>query len=188
MTRWHHGRVTTLPRGRPLSKRDLETMPEDGRRYELIDGSLLVSPAPTWRHQRVVGRLWRLLDDACPEGFEAFVAPLDVVLADDTVVLPDVLVVRRSDLADRDLPAPPLLAVEVRSSSTARVDRWLKWSTYEAAGVSSYWIVDPDEPSLTAWDLVQGRYVETGPVRGAEEFAAQRPFPVRVIPSHLVAD
>ncbi len=186
MTRWHHGRVTTLPRGRPLSRRDLETMPEDGHRYELIDGSLVVSPAPTWRHQRVVGRLWRLLDDACPEGLEAFVAPLDVVLADDTVVLPDVLVARRSDLSDRDLPAPPLLAVEVRSPSTARVDRWLKWSTYEAAGVSSYWIVDPDEPSVTALELRDGRYVEAGRVVGDEVLALELPFPVRLCPQALL--
>lgn len=188
MTTWQHGPVTTLPHGRPLTRHDLATMPDDGHRYELIDGTLVVSPSPAWRHQRVVTRLSRLLADACPPGLEVFVAPLDVVLAEDTVVIPDVLVARRADLGARDLPAAPVLAVEVLSPSTARVDRWLKWSRYESAGAASYWIVDPQEPSLTAWDLVDGRYVEAAQVRDDQPYAATRPFAVTVVPRDLVAD
>ena len=188
VTEWQHGEVTTLPRSRPLTRDDLAGMPEDGHRYELIDGTLVVSPSPSWLHQRVVGRLLRLLDDACPTEFEVFVAPLDVVLAEDTVVLPDVLVARRSDLGERDLPSAPVLAVEVRSPNTARVDRWLKWSTYQAAGVGSYWIVDPAEPSLIAWDLVDGEYAEVGRFGPGGTYVARRPYEVRVRPSDLVGD
>ena len=182
------GLVTTLPHGRPLTRHDLDSMPDDGHRYELIDGTLVVSPSPSWRHQRVVTRLWRLLNDACPAELEAFVAPMDVVLADDTVVIPDVLVARRSDLGERDLPVAPVLAVEVLSPSTARIDRWLKWARYEASGTTAYWIVDPANAEITAWELVDGRFVEVGHAGAEETLAIERPFPVSVVPTDLTRD
>jgi Uma2 family endonuclease len=185
---WHHGEVTTLPRGREFTRADLDRMPDDGNRYELIDGLLVVSPSPTWQHQRVVGRLYRILADACPDDLEVFVAPLDVVLGDDTVVVPDVLVARRADLGERDLRSAPMLVVEVLSPSTARADRWLKWSRYESAGTRSYWIVDPVEMSLTAWDLLDGTYVQVAQVTGDASWTAAHPFPVTVIPRQLVSD
>lgn len=163
-------------------------MPDDGNRYELIDGLLVVSPSPSWRHQRVVGRLYRTLVDACPDDLEVFVAPLDVVLGDDTVVIPDVLVARRADLGEHELRSVPMLAVEVRSPSTARADRWLKWSRYESAGVSSYWIVDPNAMSLTAWDLIDGAYGQVAQVDADSSWTAAHPFPVAMTPRHLVAD
>jgi Uma2 family endonuclease len=175
-----------LPWGRPLVRADLDAMPDDGHRYELVDGVLLVSPAPQPLHQRVVLRLARLFDDACPDDCEVFVAPLDVVLADDTVLEPDIVVARRADLTERDLPAAPVLAVEVLSPSTRRFDLTLKRSRFEAAGTGSYWVVDPDEPSLIAWDLMGGRYVETARVAGDEAYAAQRPYDLVVTPQQLV--
>jgi len=179
--------MTTLPWSRPLVRADLDAMPDDGHRYELVDGVLVVSPAPSPLHQRAVGRLFRLLDDACPDHCEVVVAPLDVVLADDTVMQPDILVARRADFTPRDLPAPPLLAVEVLSPSTRRFDLMLKRSRFEAAGAGSYWVVDPGEPMLTAWDLVDSRYVEVAQVSGAETYAAQRPYEVTVSPAALVS-
>jgi len=179
--------VTTLPWSRPLVRADLDAMPDDGHRYELIDGVLIVSPAPVPLHQRVVGRLFRLLDDACPDDCEVLIAPLDVVLADDTVMEPDVLVGRRADFTPRDLPAAPLLAVEVLSPSTRRFDLTLKWSRFEAAGVGSYWVVDPDEPSLTAWDLIDGAYQQVARVVGDDRYAAARPYDVVVSPAALVS-
>ena len=159
------GTVTTHPRSRPLTRRDLDAMPDDGHRSELIDGCLVVTPAPTPRHQIVVSGLLRLLSTACPADLRVLVAPLDVVLADDTVVQPDVLVARRDDFTERDLPVAPLLAVEVLSPSTRRVDVTLKRARYEAAGCPSYWVLDPDHPSLTAWNLQDG-YVEVAHVEG----------------------
>jgi Uma2 family endonuclease len=113
--------VTLLPHGRPLTRADLDRMPDDGHRYELVDGVLVVSPSPKRLHQRAVYRLWQLLNHACTPEFEVVGAPFDVVLAEDTVLIPDVLVARRTDLTDKDLPAAPALVVEVLSPSTPEV-------------------------------------------------------------------
>ena len=113
-------------------------------------------------------------------------APLDVVLAEDTVLEPDVLVARQADLSERDLPAVPVLAIEVLSPSTRRIDLLLKHSRLEAAGCPAYWVVDPDEPSLTAWELVDGRYEPRATVVGDESYRAENPFAVTITPADLV--
>lgn len=179
--------VTTLPHGRPLTRADLAGLPDDGHRYELVDGVLVVSPSPRPRHQRVVLELAVLLRAACPAELEVFVAPLDVVLAEDTVLIPDVLVARRNDLDDTCLPAAPVLAAEVLSPSTRRIDLMLKRSRYEAAGVPAYWVIDPDAPSLLAWRLADGTYREVGHVTGDEAFRTAEPFDVEVVPARLTS-
>lgn len=177
--------MTMVSTGQPMTRADLDAIPDDSYRRELIDGVLIVTPAPSPRHQRVVARLFRQLDDACPDHLEALFAPLDVVLADDTVMEPDLLVARRSDFTDRDLPVAPLLAVEVLSPSTRRFDLTVKRSRFEAAGVPSYWVVDPLAPSLVAWNLVDGSYVEIGRVHGDEAWTSELPYPVTVVPAAL---
>jgi Uma2 family endonuclease len=178
--------VTTLPWSGPFSRSDLELMPDDGHRYELLDGVLLVTPAPGSPHQTAVLELAVLLRASCPPDLKVYVAPFAVVLATDTELQPDVLVARRDDLTARDLRAAPVLATEVLSPSTRRFDLHTKRARYEAAGTPSYWVVDPDEPSLTAWNLVDGGYVEVAHVSGDEQYEARLPFPVRVTPSALV--
>lgn len=170
----------------PITRAELDAMPDDGRRHELLDGVLLVTPAPGWGHQRAAFRLGRLLDDACPAGFEVLMAPFDVALSDDTVLEPDVLVARVDDLTERDLPTAPMLAVEVLSPSTRRYDLLLKHSRYEAAGTPSYWVVDPDEPSIVAWELRDGAYAEAGRATGDQALELAAPYPVRVVPAELV--
>jgi len=176
-------RVTTLPR-RPLTIDDLELMPDDGHRYELIDGTLIVSPSPSLRHQRVHSRLMKLLLLACPAQLEVLSAPMDVVLADDTSVQPDILVVR-SDLPGPKVTEPPVLAVEILSPSSRLIDLNLKRARYERAGVPSYWIVDPDELRLMAWELSDAAYVEVADVSGDGTWQAARPFSVTVVPDRL---
>jgi Uma2 family endonuclease len=178
--------VTALPQSRPLTYADLEAMPDDGHRYELLDGVLLVSPAPRPRHQQAVLGLAIALYHATPNEMQTFVAPLDVVLADDTALQPDLLVARRSDLTERNLAAAPLLAVEVLSPSTRLFDLWTKRERYARAGTAAYWVVDPDEPSLIAWELRDGTYEQVAHVMGDEPFDASVPFPVRVVPAELV--
>ena len=178
--------VTTLPRGQAFTRQDLESMPDDGHRYELIDGTLIVTPAPSHGHQTIVVRLLVLLDQACPSDMQVLVAPFDVALADDTVMQPDLLVAQRSAFTARDLPTAPLLAVEVLSPSTRRVDLTLKRDRYAAAGCQSYWVVDPDGPAMTAWDLRGGRYVEVAHVSGDEQFTASAPYDVLITPVHLL--
>ena len=110
-----------------------------------------------------------------------------------TALQPDVLVAWRDDLfaveGGKFLGQPPVLAVEVLSPSTRRIDRLSKLSAYEEAGVASYWLVnpDPETPSLHALDLVDGRYVEVGCPSGEQAWQAQRPFPVTIRPAELLA-
>jgi Uma2 family endonuclease len=108
------------------------------------------------------------------------------VLADDIVLQPDLLVTARSDLAADPVPLVPELVVEVLSPSTRRVDLLLKRSRYEAAGIPSYWIVDPEEPSVTVLELEELRYVER--LRAVDDQAVQvdRPYPLTLAPQALV--
>lgn len=180
------GSVTTLPRGQAYTRDDLDAMPDDGHRYEIIDGTLIVTPAPSASHQVIVVNLVVALKTACTSAYQVLTAPFDVALTADTVVRPDVLVARRSELTERDLPAAPALTVEVLSPSTRRVDLTLKRARYEAAGSPSYWVVDPDGPIITTWQLREGQYVETGHAEADEVLTADLPFPVDIVPARLL--
>lgn len=171
----------------PLTVRDLEGMPDDGRRYELIDGVLFVSPAPGTRHQKVTYRLFAVLDASCPPEFEVLGAPYAVHSGDAIELQPDVLVGRAEDFTDKDLPVAPVLAVEVLSPSTALNDLNTKKAAYERMGVPSYWVIDPDKPSMTVFALGHDRrYAETAHVVGDQPYEAQQPYPVRVVPVDLL--
>ncbi len=174
--------------GYRFTRAERDARSDDGRRHELIDGTLVVTPAPAWRHQDVVLSLATLLRAACPAELKVFVAPLDVTLGGLTVVEPDVLVVPRSALGERVLVGLPSLAMEVLSPSTRRLDLTRKRSRYEEAGVASYWVIDPDEPRLIAWDLGDGAYVQVADICGTEAYDAALPFPVTVVPQDVVAD
>jgi Uma2 family endonuclease len=178
--------VTTLPFSRPLTRADLEMMPDDGHRYELIDGALIVTPAPATQHQSVVLELAVLLREHCPDNLKVLIAPFDVALSEDTVIQPDVLVARRTDLTERDLPARPELAVEVLSPSTRRIDLLLKHSRLEAAGCPAYWVIDPDVPSLIAWELRNGTYAQVAMTSGDETYSAHKPYPVEFSAADLI--
>ena len=185
VTRLRDDRFDAELRAGPLTRHDLDRMPDDGRRRELIDGALVVTPAPTPQHQRVVANLYRLLYAGCLTEFEAMFAPLDVAISADTVMQPDLLVARREDFTERDLPKAPLLAVEVHSPSTRRIDLMLKWSRFEAAGCPSYWVVDPDTPSLIAWEMQDGAYAQVAKVTGTEPTRLTSPYDVTVVPADL---
>lgn len=171
---------------RPFTRKDLDGLPDDGRRHELIDGALLVTPAPGFDHQSMSAELFMLLRAACPPALTVLYAPFDVVLAVDTVVQPDLLVAPRVAFTSRDLPVAPLLAVEILSPSTRRIDLMLKRSRYEAAGCDAYWVVDPTGPSITAWELADGGYRVAGQASGDEVFRARSPFEVSVVPRRLL--
>jgi Uma2 family endonuclease len=181
---------TGLPWGRPLTVEDLEAMPDDGHRYELIDGTLIVTPAPSWPHQGVQVCLTTWLYERCPRDLRVVAAPFEVQLAMDTAVQPDIIVTRFADLTRKNLPVPPLLAVEVRSPSTALIDRNLKRATYERFGIPSYWLIDPDpkRPALTVLELESGTYVERAGVAGEESVDVGAPFEVRLCPWDLTRD
>jgi Uma2 family endonuclease len=164
----------------------LELMPDDGQRYELLDGRVLVTPSPTWRHQNVLTELGHALRSVVPPDLKVFWAPLDVRFNDRMQLQPDLLVVPRSDLTGERVDTPPLLVVEVFSPSTRGRDRVVKRRAYERAGVPSYWLVDPEIPSLTALELTDGSYVEVAHVEGEQAWTSRQPFPITVVPAALV--
>jgi Uma2 family endonuclease len=171
----------------PFTVHDLEGMPDDGRRYELIDGELLVSPVPGLRHQTTVYQLHRLLDDACPENLYVIAAPFAVQTDISNEVQPDVLVAQFDQLTDKNLPAAPVLAAEVLSPSGRLIDLNLKRAHYQRMGTLSYWVLDPHVPDLLVFELdANGRYQEVTRVVGDEVFEAHRPFKVRIVPTELL--
>lgn len=182
------GQVLGLPRGRALTRDDLDTMPDDGHRYELIDGVLVVSPAPIFRHQIAVGNMHLLLRATCPQDMVVLMAPFDVALSDDTVMQPDLLVGRRTDFTRRDLPKAPVLAVEVLSPSTRAFDLLVKKDRLQRAGCEHYWVVDPDVPGVSAWRLVGGVYVDAGTASGSQVLRLAEPFAVELDSNALIAD
>ena len=180
--------MVATTRGLPFTYDDLKGMPDDGHRHELLDGALLVTPSPGTAHQVCVGALFQLLRGHRRPGHVVLVAPFDYVISDATVLEPDVLVARRDDLTEANLPATPLLVVEVLSRSTRRFDATAKRAAYQEAGVPAYWMVDPDGPSVTVLELVEGRYQEVAVVAGEESFTASTPFAVDLTPARLLDD
>lgn len=178
--------AVVLPTGRPYTVDDLDRFPDDGNRYEIVEGSLHVSPSPMPRHQVVVANLHLVLQAACPPHLRVLFAPLDIVLARDTVLQPDLLVVPADTPTDRRIDTAPPLVVEVLSPSTWSYDLNLKPVVYRRAGVGSFWAVDPQRPAVTAWTW-DGDHTTESVVTADEHLEVTRPFPVTVIPAELLA-
>jgi Uma2 family endonuclease len=124
-------------------------LPDDGKRYELLDGVVEEMTAPNVKHQRVIGRLHVLLVRMLQEAGlgEVFLAPFDVVLGDRTVAQPDLLFIRNETahiLNERNARGAPDLVIEVLSESTRRKDVLRKRRLYARARVGWYWVVDPE--------------------------------------------
>lgn len=131
-----------------MTYRDFAELPDDGKHYELIEGELILNPSPVTRHQQIIRRILVRLDMYFTEqgGGEAFIAPLDVVLAEDVVVEPDLMVVRSERMSivrETNIQGAPNIVVEVLSDGTRKRDEIVKRKLYERYGVDEYWIVDP---------------------------------------------
>lgn len=174
---------------RPMTIDDLYSLPDDGNKYELDDGVLVVSPAPVIIHQLVLTELTVVLTSARPPGFRVLSGP-GVEISPIQYRIPDLVVVRTEtvDRSDRTITRPPVLAVEVASPSTAIYDRNRKKDVYAAFGIASYWIVIPDleKPRIIAFELARRVYRQVAEVTGDEVFRTQVPFSVEIIPSRLV--
>jgi Uma2 family endonuclease len=133
----------------------VRALPEDGNRYEVVHGEILVTPAPRLLHQEVVRRLLIALSrylEAEPAG-HALLAPADISWGPDTLVQPDVFVVtlEQARTLDWSRIQDLLLVAEVLSPSSARADRFTKRIEYQRRRVPVYWIVDPDERRVEVW-------------------------------------
>jgi len=141
-----------------LTIADLEAMPDDGHRYELLGGSIVVNAAPAPRHQRASGVLYRLLVPTCPPGHEVLYAPVDLDLPGGQRVEPDLVVAPTASIGEQRLSLPVLLVVELVSPSTAVWDTVAKRAAYAEAGIEHYWMVDTrkGQERFTALSLPSG--------------------------------
>jgi Uma2 family endonuclease len=145
-----------------LTYRDLEAFPDDNLRRELIDGELVVTPAPATRHQGVVVALVFALETYRRQrGGRVYPAPTDVYFSDVNVVEPDVLYVKAENVERveaRFVRSAPDLVVEVSSPSTRRLELVRKRELYERYAVPEYWYVDLDADRVEVYRLRDGRY------------------------------
>ncbi len=158
-----------------LTREDYMAMPDDGKRYELVSGEMFMTPAPIPAHQfTVVELVARLSHHAERHGLGCVLtAPIDVVLAENTVVQPDVIFIAR----DREriitatcIEGAPDLVVEILSPGTAKRDLGVKLDAYAKAGVRHYWTVDLVAEVLLERELAEGAYKVTAEVRAGATF------------------
>lgn len=198
-----HRPTLTLP-APPLTVADLDELGLGDPRLELVDGMLIVRPWPTPLRTRVTHRLSRLLAAAAPAG-TAIADRVAVQINDRTELSPDIVVSREGNLPTESAdgtgpgesaaatPAPtrrvverPSLVIEVAEPANRRYDRTVKLDLYRERGVPACWLVDPDTPSIEAWELRGEVYVLAGQADGQETLRLAVPFPIDLVPADLV--
>jgi len=176
--------VVEMPKANAVDTRRLYTyaelvaeLPESNQPGELWDGELIMSPTPSFNHQKVVFRFQRALYDwvAARKLGEVVGAPIDMVLSPHRAMQPDVIFIARERLAiiQRVVMGPADLVAEVISPGGRNRDRIEKRDLYEQHGVKEYWIVDPEAETVDVLELVQGKY-ELAMRRGPGEIATSR--------------
>lgn len=172
------------PPEREWTTDDLDALPEDGRRRELLDGVLLMSPSPTRMHQSIAMLLGVALDEDCPDGYDVTQA-VGVRINRTRSFIPDVLVTTAAAAArepSRYEPHEVVLAVEIVSPSTRSIDRVLKPALYAQAGIPFYWRIEIEDEGLVVYtykiDPVHEIYAETG--RWTKFVDTGEPFPVNL--------
>ncbi|HEY0616321.1 MAG TPA: Uma2 family endonuclease [Kribbella sp.] len=166
----------------PWTTDDLAGLPDDGQRYEIIDGSLLVSPPPSPKHQLVSGRLAVFLREAAPDDSDV-VEAVGLRLSSGRLLIPDVVVAQSSALHGSDPtlgPADVSLVVEVVSPSNAEMDRVFKPQLYAAAGIRWMWRAELGSQGveIVVLDLTDGAAVERA--RSSQLLRVEAPFPVEI--------
>jgi Uma2 family endonuclease len=155
-----------------LTSADLQDLPDDGKRYELLEGELVVSPAPTRKHQKATGRVYTFLLRAEDAGYgEAYVAPFEVYFDEHNDAQPDALCIRQDRLAivkEARVEGVPDLVVEVLSPSTRRRDLRVKMQIYARFGVSFYWLIDAVAGTVLVHTLTPQGYVAGLPLQGSD--------------------
>ena len=171
--------VATAPLTRPLTYDDLAAMPDDGKRYELINGELYELTGPSTKHQRSSRRLLVRLDrfvDINDLG-EVFDAPIDVYFTPHIVVQPDIVYVsyeRESIVKQQKIEGTPNLLMEVLSPSNRSHDVITKAAIYALFGVPEYWLVDPEAETIRVQILRDGVY---HPVESIDGIARSQVLP-----------
>jgi len=165
--------------------KDYAALPDDGHRYEIVDGVLYMAPSPNRSHQNTAFEIASYLRTHVKlTGLgQVYIAPFDVELNSQTVVQPDVIVVLNHDLnriTESRIVGAPDLVVEVSSPGTVGYDREKKQQNYARAGVPEYWIADPWSRTVEVLSLVAGDYRSLG------VFEGKVVLPSEVVPDFLV--
>lgn len=176
----------------PVKYSDYAALPDDGKRYEVLDGELCELTGPNTLHQRVCRNLFRLLDAhvrAAGLG-EVLFAPLDIILSDISIVQPDIVYMARDRAArvsQRGIEGAPTLAVEVLSPSSVAHDRVRKMDLYARHQVPFVWIADSEARTLEAFTLAEAHYVLADRL-GRRALSTLPPFPaLRIDPADVWA-
>ena len=152
-------------------------MPESNLPCELWDGEVIMSPAPSYFHQKIVLRFYRQLDDWVSEHRlgDVVTGPIDMVLSPHRVMQPDVVFIARDRLGiiGKAINGPADLAVEVISLGHRQRDRIEKRDLYEQYGVKEYWLIDPEAQTVEVLHLVNGRYQLSARCTPGERAASQ---------------
>ncbi len=161
---------------------DYAALPDDGHRYEIVNGVLLMAPAPSPWHQDIVGEIYSYLRTYIKlAGLgRVFTAPIDVELRPKNVFQPDIVVVLNEHLdrvQEKKIVGAPNLVVEVASHSTAAFDRLSKYEAYARAGVPEYWIANPERGTVEVLVLEGDDYQSLGIFRG------EQILPSRIVPN-----
>lgn len=161
---------------------DYRRLPEDGRRDEVLDGELVESPSPSRRHQQLSKRLqYQRYKHVEVDGQlgEIYDAPFDVILADDNVLVPDLIFVARARqqlFSRRGLDGAPDLVIEILSPSTRSRDLGVERQLYARFGVRELWLVDPERDAIDVFALSHGELVAVG-TSGAQDTLVSRVLP-----------
>lgn len=151
-------------RTKKFTYEDYLNLPDDGKRYEVINGELITPPAPYTIHQTVSGNLeyeLRTFVKKTKTG-KVFYAPVDVVLSETNVIQPDILFIskeRSPIITEKNINGAPDLIIEIISPTNAYYDLLEKKETYEQFGVTEYWLVDPKKQRVDMY-LNQGHRFE----------------------------
>jgi len=149
---------------------DYARLPDDGNRYEVIDGELLVTPAPSPLHQRILARLLMVLDPYVERhGLGVLLPDVDLLFQTGQFLRPDFLVVpesSRAGITKRGIEMAPLLVVEILSPTSGSIDLVKKPARYGDFGIPEYWVLDPEERFAWVWRFASG-------VREAERVAGR---------------
>ena len=167
----------SIPQGKiVLTYDDYCLLPNDSNRYEILDGELSVTPAPRTRHQIISSHLHRILANhiVANQLGDIYAAPTDLILAPTTVVQPGLIFIgndRRPIVTERAVEGPPTLVIEILSPTTHRIDRVTKAQLYAKHNVPNYWLIDPDQRTLEAYELLLDDYDLAASARDADVFA-----------------
>ena len=147
-------------------------LPETNQPTELLNGVMIVSPAPIPKHQLTSNRLEIVISSLMPDGLMLH-APIDLYFDDGNIVQPDIVWITENSrcvVGDKYLHGSPELIVEIFSPGTERQDRKQKFNLYQRHGVSEYWMVDPAEMFIEVYVLENGSYKRLGIFEPGESF------------------